>query len=104
MSKLTVRQFMTSSPHTIGADQTLATAHALMRKHGIRHLPVLKGSRLVGMVSHRDLLFIENIAGVDPARVTVEDAMSEDPFAISPNTSLEWVAMEMAQHNYGSTV
>jgi acetoin utilization protein AcuB len=104
MSKLIVRRFMTQAPHTIGVDQPLATAHELMRKHQIRHLPVLRGSKLVGMVTQRDLLFIENLSGVDPATVTVEDAMSEEPFCISPDTSLEWVAMEMAQHKYGSVV
>jgi acetoin utilization protein AcuB len=104
MSKLTVRGFMTAAPHTIGADQTLATAHALMRKHQIRHLPVLRGSKLVGLLSQRDILFIENLPGVEPDRVLVEEAMSEDPFAISPETSLEWVATEMGEHKYGSAV
>jgi acetoin utilization protein AcuB len=104
MSKPTVRGFMTPAPHTIGADQTLTTAHALMRKHQIRHLPVLRESRLVGLLSQRDLLFIENLPGVEPDTVLVEEAMSEEPFAIAPDTSLEWVAMKMGEHKYGSTV
>ena len=33
--------YMTTEPHTIGADQTMAHAHAVMREHRIRHLPVL---------------------------------------------------------------
>ena len=38
---LTIRDYMTESPHTIGSEQTLAMAHTLMREHSIRHLPVL---------------------------------------------------------------
>jgi acetoin utilization protein AcuB len=104
MAKLTVREFMTRSPHTIGVDQPLSVAHELMRRHRIRHLPVLRKGELVGLVSQRDLLFIEGLVGVDPLRVPVEDAMTEHPFAISPDTSLEWVVMEMERHKLGSTV
>jgi acetoin utilization protein AcuB len=104
MDKITLRDFMTPEPHTIGADQTLAAAHALMRKHRIRHLPVLRGGRLVGVVSERDLLFIEGLPGVDQQRVLVEEAMTEPALSLSPATSLEWVAIEMSQHKIGSVV
>jgi acetoin utilization protein AcuB len=104
MAKLTLREFMSPSPHTVGADQPLSTAHALMRKHHIRHLPVLRGRKLVGLVSQRDLLFIESLPGVDQAKVLVEEAMTEPVVTLSPATSLEWVAAEMAAHKLGSVV
>lgn len=104
MSKLTVRGYMTRSPRTIGADQSLRAASEVMRAHGIRHLPVLAQGRLVGVLSQRDLDVVSAMKGVDPAVVTVEEAMTPEPFAISPESSLEWVALEMAQHKYGSTV
>jgi acetoin utilization protein AcuB len=104
MTKLTLREFMSRSPKTIGAEQTLATAHALMRKHRIRHLPVLRGRALVGLVSERDLLFVETIPGIDVDRVRVEEAMTEPVITLSSATSLEWVATEMAQHKLGSVV
>ena len=37
-----------------------------MREHGIRHLPVMDGDNLVGIVSLRDLLLIETLADVIP--------------------------------------
>lgn len=104
MDQLTVRAFMTPSPHTIGVDQSLSTAHEMMRRHQIRHLPVLQGGRLVGIVTERDLQVVEGLAGVDPGKVTVEQAMTPTPYTITPDTSLEWVALEMAEHKYGSTV
>ncbi len=104
MNKLTVREFMTAGPHTIGADQPIAAANRLMREHRIRHLPVLDGDRLVGILTSRDLQLIESLPGVDSLVMTVEEAMTPDPYTIGPDSSLEWVALEMAEHKYGSTV
>ena len=47
---------MTRAPLSIRPEQTLAEAHRLMRKHRIRHLPVVDRGKLVGIVSQRDLM------------------------------------------------
>jgi acetoin utilization protein AcuB len=99
-----VRQFMTRAPHTIGPAQTLAQAHEIMREHRIRHLPVLNGGRLVGMVSQRDLALIETLPGVNPAEVPVEDAMTQEVLVVAPGTPLARVAAEMADLKRGSAV
>ncbi|MEY4581850.1 MAG: hypothetical protein RL701_6553 [Pseudomonadota bacterium] len=52
---------MTTTPHTIGADQSLALAHTMLREHKIRHLPVRRGGSLVGMLTERDLALIETL-------------------------------------------
>jgi acetoin utilization protein AcuB len=95
---------MTATPHSIGPDQPLSLAHDLMRQHRIRHLPVLDGGKLVGMVSLRDLHLVETFTDVDPDEVSVEEAMTPEPYAVSPTTPLEEVASEMAAHKYGSAV
>jgi CBS domain-containing protein len=51
----TLAEVMTPSPDTIGPDDTAAEALDMMRKRGYRHLPVVEGGRLIGMVSVRDL-------------------------------------------------
>jgi acetoin utilization protein AcuB len=51
----TVDKYMTSHPHTIGVDQPLSLAHKIMTEFRIRHLPVLDGGKLVGVISDRDL-------------------------------------------------
>ena len=43
-----VQKYMTTSPHTIGDDQPMSLAHRMMREHKIRHLPVLRGAKIVG--------------------------------------------------------
>lgn len=100
----TIEKFMTRSVHTIGTKAPLAEAHRMMNDHSIRHLPVLEGGRLVGMLSQRDLHLIETLKDVDPNVVQVEEAMSQDCYTAEPEDSLAAVAREMAKHKYGSAV
>ncbi|HEY8428130.1 MAG TPA: CBS domain-containing protein [Sandaracinaceae bacterium] len=104
MSGPTVRSYMTPSPHTIGKDQTLDRASAVMRAHDIRHLPVLEGGKLLGILSTRDVYLIETLPDVDPTQVTVEEAMSAEPYAVAPDTPLADVVREMIAHKYGAAV
>lgn len=99
-----VRKFMTHSPHTIGREQMLAVAHRLFSQHRIRHLPVLDGGKLLGIVSDRDIRLIESLRDVDPEKVPVEDAMTQDVYCVTPDTPLDEVVFEMAERKYGSAV
>jgi acetoin utilization protein AcuB len=95
---------MTSAPHSIGRDQTLSRAQERMRELGVRHLPVLEGGKLVGVLSQRDALFVETLRDVDPAQVLVEEAMTSDVYVARPETPLAEVAAAMAEHKYGCVV
>jgi CBS domain-containing protein len=57
-----VADCMTHDPETIDASETTRLAASLMIHGGFRHLPVLDGARVVGIVSIRDLM-----------RVTLDD-------------------------------
>jgi acetoin utilization protein AcuB len=99
-----IGNFMNAPVHTLGVQETLAEAHELMNRFAIRHLPVLEGGKLVGMLSQRDLHLIETLKDVDPEVVTVEEAMNQDILTVGPNDPLEQVARRMAEHKYGSAV
>jgi len=99
-----IRKFMTTAPHTIGVDQTMARAHDVMRKFRIRHLPVLSGERLVGVLSDGDLNLVETLRDVDPAKVLVEDAMTDQIYTVSPDAPVDEVVKEMARHKYRSAI
>jgi len=47
---------MTADPETIGPDDTTEHAAVLMLHGGFRHLPVVQGDDLVGVISMRDLV------------------------------------------------
>lgn len=102
--ELVIEDRMTKTPHMIGAEQSLKTAHALMRQYHVRHLPVLHGGKLLGMVSDRDLHLVETLHDVDPANVRVEEAMSQDVYTVTPKTPLKAVVQEMATRKLGSAV
>jgi CBS domain-containing protein len=55
MEKTRVRDIMTSPAIVITPDTSVPAASALMKEHGIRHLPVVENGRLVGIVSRGDL-------------------------------------------------
>jgi acetoin utilization protein AcuB len=99
-----IQRYMSTSPHTIGAEQTLQKAHDVMREHSIRHLPVMQGNQLVGIVSDRDVQLILGIEGTDATKVTVEDAMTQDVITVDPDTGLDEVSDLMAERKAGSVV
>jgi acetoin utilization protein AcuB len=99
-----VQKYMTTSPHTIGEDQPMALAHRMMREHHVRHLPVLREAKIVGLVSDRDLNMVESLQDVDPRKVLVSEAMSQDPYVVSPDAPLDEVVSMMAEKKYGSAV
>ena len=104
MKELTIADRMTRTPHVIGVEQSITAAHHLMRSNGIRHLPVLHGGKLVGVVSQRDLHFVETLRDVNPDELPVEEAMSQDVYAVPPKTLLREVVNEMAERKLGSVV
>jgi CBS domain-containing protein len=52
----TVGEVMTRNPETVEPDESLAQARLVMLHGGFRHLPVVEGGRVIGMLSLRDLL------------------------------------------------
>lgn len=59
----TVAQVMTPGPATLPGDATMADAYRLMQAKGYRHIPVMEGERLAGMVAYRDIpTAVKNLA------------------------------------------
>jgi len=100
----TARQFMTGSPLTIGRGESLAAAHDLMRKHQVRHLPVVDGSDVVGVLSQRDVLLLETLPGGHSPDVGVDEAMVEDVFTVSPDAPVAEVVERMIRDKLGSAI
>ena len=59
-----VAEWMTESPDTVALDVDVIAAFASLAEHGYRHIPVVDGADLVGIVSMRDLM---RIAQIQPA-------------------------------------
>jgi acetoin utilization protein AcuB len=99
-----IKKYMTTEVQTIGDEQPMSIAHRLMREQHIRHLPVLHQGKVVGIVTDRDLHLVETLADVDPRKIAVSEAMTPDPYVVTPEASLEEVVATMAAKKYGSAV
>jgi acetoin utilization protein AcuB len=95
---------MTPAPVCISIDADLDSAVALMQEHSIRHLPVMDGDALAGVVSERDLAMVESLIPEEWQRVSVAEAMSPHPYAVPPDAPLSAVAKHMADEKIGCAV
>jgi CBS domain-containing protein len=87
---LAVSDLMSCELVTVGETEPLHEVEALLRRHGIRHLPVVRGHKLVGLVTHRDLLSALDRdrarKGGDP--LWTSDFMTVDLVTVGPETPL----------------
>ena len=94
VSKRMVRKLVTIPPNT-----SILKAMEVMRKHSIRHLPVVDGNDFVGFVTEGDLRQASLLSMVD--KVSIEDVMIKDPVIISPEASLEEAAKLISTRKIG---
>jgi acetoin utilization protein AcuB len=100
--KKTIGSVMTKYPFSISASGTVGEAGQLMRENEIRHLPVMEGEEVVGVLSERDLRAVGKFPRYEAMRVS--EVMSPDPFVVGPDALFSDVAQVMAQRKYGSVV
>jgi CBS domain-containing protein len=82
----------------------MARAFALMQEYAVRHLPVVQGEEVVGIVSDRDLHTYRSLRNADPARATIVDAMTSPAYVVGPETPLAEVARVMADRKFGAAI
>ncbi len=100
-----VKAVMTPFPWFIQVEDRLSRALQVMAEHEIRHLPVTREGRLVGVVSERDIQLVES--GTDPREreaLRVRDACVLDAYVVDVREPLDGVLLEMARRHIGSTL
>lgn len=100
----TIQKYMTTTPHTIGKDQTLAAAEKFMIEYNIRHLPILDGGKLLSIVSDRDIQYLKGFKDVDPSKILLSDMTFDEVFTVTPDSKLDEVCDVMAENKFGSAV
>jgi CBS domain-containing protein len=68
-----VAEVMTPAPRTLTAEANAYDAALLIAQRGIRHVPVVDGGRLIGVVTERDLFALQRI-GIRAIHRTINDA------------------------------
>jgi len=101
-----IKSVMTPFPHTVDVDASLREARSTMVEHEIRHLPVTREGKLVGLLTDRDLK-----RALDPRlglpsgnELTVGDVCVFDPYVVPPTAPLDEVLAFMTGRHIGSAL
>lgn len=105
-----VRDCMTANPITISKDTPIFQALEIVQNRKIRHLPITRDGRLIGLVTERGLLKVSPSPASTLsvyelnyilAKVTVAEAMIKNPITVRPDLPIEEAALLMRDHKVG---
>ncbi len=104
-----VSQIMTHDVYTVNETDKLHEAVAIIRNHKIRHLPVVKGNAVTGIISRTDInrltfgALFENQEGADEAvleMLSIPQVMTAKPRTVSSDTTIREVAEIFSNEEY----
>ena len=100
---------MTRSIHAVQIDDKPSDALELVRKYGIRHVPVVQGKRLVGIISKTDLNRL-TFSGLFPSEddadetvvdmLTIGQVMSHKPRVVKSSQTIYEVANILSKEEF----
>ncbi|MCP3058066.1 CBS domain-containing protein [Myxococcus sp. K38C18041901] len=100
---LTVGDLMTRDVVTLEETDDLVRVDDLLKLHHIRHLPVVREGRLVGLVSHRDLIraLSRQLAAPHPEPISVSRLMSRDVEMVRPDLPVREAIYKLLDQRFG---
>lgn len=101
---LPVEEYTTPNPVTAREDMLIDDLRRLMEEHGIRHLPIVRGGTVVGVISDRDARVVAGLDFEQKLQVRAADIMAPDPLTVSAATPLDEVAYAMSEQKIGSVI
>lgn len=98
-TRSTIAEYMVEHPYTVRIDDSLEAAAQIMGMHKIRHLPVLNGKKVVGLISERDIAVARGASGGQAAahKLFVRDVCSFEPYTVNEGEAVSVVARTMAK-------
>jgi acetoin utilization protein AcuB len=94
-----IKNWMKSNPKTIHRTALLQEASDLMKKHSIRHLPVVEDDQLVGFITESDLRQFSFPSMVE--EIPVHQVMVLNPITVNANASIETAARLIHDYKIG---
>lgn len=108
--RVPVSQIMTKVLIAVQTTKKLSEVNALFSDYNIRHIPVVDGDKLVGIISHNDILKIGfSHTGIDSEALNdiydaykLEDIMTKNPLVVTEDTIVKEVAELFAKQRFHS--
>lgn len=105
-----ISTIMTKKVITLNNTDDLETAELIFKKQGIRHIPVVSGESIIGMLSYTDLLRISFADAVDETddsvdtvvynMFTIEQVMAKKLVSISSTATIKEAAEVLAEKEF----
>jgi CBS domain-containing protein len=105
-----VSKIMTKELVTLTLNDDLYKAEKLFRKHHIRHIPVVNGDKIIGMLSLSDLKRISFLDGYDANEIKIDSAiydmlgieqiMVKNPVKVKATVSIKSVAEILSKNEF----
>lgn len=96
-----VSELMSRELVTLTEAEELSRAEGLLQQRRIRHLPVVRAGKLVGLITHRDLLRVCATRGAAAQSVRAGDVMNREVQTVAPDTPLREAVQRMLVAKYG---
>ena len=97
---MTVDELMTRKLVTLPEEADLHRIDDLLKLHHIRHLPIVRAGKLVGLVTHRDLLRAQARLRSGHG-VTAGEVMTREVETITPDTSVRHAIHRLLDDKFG---
>ncbi len=98
---IAIADFMTKDLVTVRETDDLALAESLLKLGGIRHLPVVRERKLVGILTQRDVFRCAHRGRPAARELPVSEVMTREPTSVRPAMGLAQVARLMLERKYG---
>jgi CBS domain-containing protein len=95
-NNLRAQDIMIQDVHITSPNDRVAAAKLKMMRCNVGGLPVVNGQKLVGIITHRDIL----LAGGEALSLKVDDLMSKDPIVADEDTPIMDITKIMAEKGY----
>lgn len=105
-----VSKFMTTKLITVSPDTTVKDAFLIMQSHRVRHLPVVAGDQLLGIISDRDLRRPRWADAMDDwtayyqinDEIVVKDVMTRKPETVQSSAHISKATRILCEQRYGA--
>lgn len=105
-----IAKIMSDNVITLNSTDDLTTAEELFKLHQIRHIPVVQGQKVIGMLSHTDLMRVSYAETVEEyetevdvvlnSTFTIEQVMTKNVVTVQAKDTIREVAEILSEREF----